>query len=129
MVGDFRAPDLHYTGWLEHVSENQALQITNPVEGTVFFTDLGANKKEITVIGTLPKQTVGKILVIVRSDRDYPQALGKPRADGTWIFSGIDLGGVDLQLYAVLVADNDIPLYRSPVITIRLERRFSEKGQ
>jgi len=123
MIGDFRSPDLHYTGWLEQVTETNELRIVSPKHRSVFLSALGANKKEIIVEGTVSKGTIGKILVIVRTDRDYPQALGKAHTDGTWSFSGIDLGGVDHQLYAVLVDENDTPLYRSSVITVRLERR------
>lgn len=124
MVGDFRSPDLHYTGWLENVVESTVVRIINPTDTTVFLTDLGANKKEITVSGTVPAGTAGKIVVIARTDRDYPQAFGKPHPDGTWSFSGIDLGGVDHQIYAVLVDDNDKPLSRSQVIQLRLERKM-----
>jgi len=63
-------------------------------------------------------------LIIIRTDRDYPQALGDPKKNGNFIFTGCTLGGVDHQVYAVLIDDNDIPLIRSSVVTVRLERKI-----
>ncbi|MBI4057951.1 hypothetical protein HY405_01365 [Candidatus Microgenomates bacterium] len=121
-VGDFRAPDLHYKGWLEKVQESDDLTIIKPAEGEVFFTNLGASKKEITVSGVI-KNRKGKVLVIIRTDRDYPQALIPSKRDDTWNASGCTLGGVDHQIYAVLVDGKDTPLIRSTVVNVRLERR------
>lgn len=72
----------------------------------------------------------GKILVIIRTDRDYPQALGVPQGNGRWSFSGCTLGGVDHLIYAVLVDENDQPIFRSKVVNVRLERKTqpAQKG-
>ena len=121
-VGDFRAPDLHYKGWLEKVKGSDKLKIIKPYEGEIFFTDLGASKKEIIVSGVV-KNRKGKALIIIRTDRDYPQALVTPKKDGKWSASGCTLGGVDHQIYAVLVDEKDEPLARSAVVNVRLERR------
>jgi len=50
-MGDFRAPELHYTGWLEKVKESNDIVITDPKDYELFYTGLGASKKEITVSG------------------------------------------------------------------------------
>lgn len=49
------------------------------------------------------------MLLIIRTERDYPQALGKIKKDGKWNFSGCTFGGVDHQIYAVLVGKKDKP--------------------
>lgn len=121
-VGQFRSPNLHYSGWLEQVKESSDISILSPKDGEIFFTELGASKKEISVSGFLNSKRNGKILVIVRTDRDYPQALGLAKKDGGWEFSGITLGGVDHQIYAVLVDKQDKPIIRSNVVNVRLER-------
>lgn len=121
-VGQFRSPNRHYTGWLEKVTASSDLSILSPKVGEIFFTELGASKKEIIVRGFLSPKRTGKILVIVRTDRDYPQALGLAKKDGSWEFSGNTLGGVDHQIYAVLVDNQDKPIIRSKVVNVRLER-------
>ncbi len=121
-VGDFRSPDLHYKGWLEELKESTDLKIREPHDGEVFHTSLGESKKEITVSGQISNKTLEKILIIVRTDRDYPQALGLPNEDGSWEFSGCTLGGVDHLIYAVLVDGGDEPVLRSKVVRVRLER-------
>ncbi len=121
-IGDFRSPDLNYKGWLETVKESDKVSITTPVNNEAFLTDLGKSKKEITVSGLVENKKKVRILVIVRTDRDYPQALGVARKDGKWSFSGCTLGGVDHQIYAVVIDDRDEPLFRSKIINVRLER-------
>lgn len=122
-VGDFRSPDLNYKkGWLETVKESDEITITTPVNNETFMTDLGKSKKEITVSGIIKTSKKGKILVVIRTDRDYPQALGKVNKSGKWNFSGCTLGGVDHQIYAVLVDKDDKLIVRSGIINIRLER-------
>lgn len=122
-IGDFRSPDLEYKGWLETVRESDQIKIIKPVNNETFFTDLGKNKKEITVSGVVKGKRERKVLVIIRTDRDYPQALGTIKRDGKWSFSGCTLGGVDHQLYAVLVDERDKPITRSKVVDVRLERK------
>lgn len=122
-IGDFRSPDLNYKGWLETVEESDQIKITQPVNNKTFFTDLGKSKKEITISGLARGKKEGKVLVVIRTDRDYPQALGKVNKDGKWSFSGCTLGGVDHQIYAVLVDERDRPIIRSKVVSVRLERR------
>lgn len=121
-IGDFRSPDLNYKGWLETVKESNEVKINLPVNGQTFFTDLGKSKKEITVSGVVEDSRKGIILVVIRTDRDYPQALGKVLNGGKWSFTGCTLGGVDHQIYAVLVDKDDKPIVRSGIINIRLER-------
>lgn len=74
-VGDFRSPDYNYKGWLETVKESDWISVTSPVNNDVFLTDLGKSKKEITVSGLVEIKKKVRILVIIRTDRDYPQAL------------------------------------------------------
>ncbi|OGM16009.1 hypothetical protein A2V56_04580 [Candidatus Woesebacteria bacterium RBG_19FT_COMBO_42_9] len=121
-IGDFRSPDLSYKGWLESVKESAEVKIDSPVNNQSFFTDLGKSKKEIIVSGVVEDSRRGKILIVIRTDRDYPQALGKALKDGKWNFTGCTLGGVDHQIYAVLVDKNDKPIVRSRIINVRLER-------
>lgn len=122
-IGDFRSPDLDYKGWLETVKESNQIIITEPANNKTFFTDLGKSKKEITVSGLIKGKKEGKVLVVIRTDRDYPQALGAIQRDGKWSFSGCTLGGVDHQVYAVLVNEKDKPIIRSKIVNVRLERR------
>lgn len=122
-IGDFRSSDLNYKGWLETVKESDQIKITTPVNDETLLTDLGKSKKEITVSGLVEKNKKGRILVVIRTDRDYPQALGRVRKDGKWRFSGCTLGGVDHQIYAVLVDKEDRPIVRSKIINVRLERK------
>ena len=122
-IGDFRSPDLNYKGWLEMVKESDEIEIIKPANNKTFFTDLGKSKKEIIVAGIVKDKQEGKVLVVIRTDRDYPQALGKVGRDGRWSFSGCTLGGVDHQIYAVLVDRKDKPIIRSKVVNVRLERR------
>ena len=121
-IGDFRSPDLNYKGWLESVKESDQIRITTPTNNKTFLTDLGKSKKEIIVSGLVESKKKARILVIVRTDRDYPQALGVVKKDGKWSFSGCTLGGVDHQIYAVVIGDRDKPLFRSKTINVRLER-------
>lgn len=121
-IGDFRSPDLDYKGWLELVKESSLIKINSPANNETFFTDLGKSKKEITISGFIRNNKKGKILVIIRTDRDYPQALGEADDNGKWSFPGCTLGGVDHQIYAVVVNSKDKPLFRSKVITVRLQR-------
>lgn len=122
-IGDFRSPNLHYKGWLETVRESNQIEIADPSAGKTFFTDLGKSKKEITVGGLLRGGKKGKALVIIRTDRDYPQAIDRPRSAGKWSFPACTLGGVDHQIYAVLVDENDAPIFRSKIVNVRLERK------
>lgn len=119
-IGDFRASD-HYQGWLEKVKESDLIKILNPKDKTVFTTEPGANKKEIKVSGTLEAKQKGKVMVIIRTDRDYPQAIGEAK-QGKWELYGCTLGGVDHLIYAVFIDENDKPLFRSKTINIRLEQ-------
>jgi len=122
VFGDLRSPDLNYKGWLETVKESCEVEINFPTDGQTFFTDLGKSKKEITVSGSIKSDKNSKVLVVVRTDRDYPQALGKVLKDGKWSFDGCTLGGVDHQIYAVLMDKYDNPVVRSKFISVRLER-------
>ena len=72
--------------------------------------------------GSIKSDKNSKVLVVVRTDRDYPQALGKVLKDGKWSFDGCTLGGVDHQIYAVLMDKYDNPVVRSKFISVRLER-------
>lgn len=72
-VGDFRSPDSNSKGWLEIVKQNRQVKINYPVNKQTFLTNFGESKKEITVSGAV-KGKKGKILVVIRTDRDYPQA-------------------------------------------------------
>lgn len=119
-VGDFRSPDLDYKGWIEVVSESNKIGINKPSPQAVFFVPLGASKKEITVSG-FARGAKGKILIVIRTDRDYPQALVTPK-QGKWKATGCTLGGVDHLIYAVLVDGKDKPIIRSRVVKVRLER-------
>ena len=121
-IGDFRSANLNYKGWLETVKESSEVTINYPANNQTFLTGLGKSKKEITVSGSAKSGQKGKILVVVRSDRDYPQALGKVPKSGKWSFTGCTLGGVDHQIYAVVVDKDDKPIVRSAIINIRLER-------
>lgn len=121
-IGDFRSPDLNYKGWLETVKESDKIIISTPVNNKTLLTDLGKSKKEITVSGLVKGSKKGKILVVIRTDRDYPQASGKVLKGGNWSFTGCTLGGVDHQIYAVLMGKDDKPIVRSGIINIRLER-------
>lgn len=94
-IRDFRSPDFNYKGWVEAVKESDQVKITTPVNNKTFFTDVGKNKKEITVSGLIEGDKKERVLVIIRTDRDYPQALGKIEKNGKWSFSGCFLGGVD----------------------------------
>lgn len=122
-IGDFRSPNLNYKGWLEIVKESNDIKIEFPVNNQIFFTDLGKSKKEIKVSGVVKDGRKGKILVVIRTDRDYFQALGKAIKCGKWSFAGCTLGGVDHQIYVVLVDEDDKPIIRSEIINIRLERK------
>lgn len=108
---------------LDTVQESDDLKISDPKQNQTFLTELGKSKKEITVTGSINNSLKGKILVIVKTDWDYPQALGKAEKDGHWSFSGVTLGGVDHLIYAVLVDQNDSPVFRSQAIKVRLERK------
>ena len=121
-IGDFRSPDLNYKGWLATVKESDEVEIDYPVNNQTFFTNLGESKREIAVSGSIKGGEEGKILIVVRTDRDYPQALGKVSKNGKWSFTGITLGGVDHQIYAVLVGRDDKPIARSGIVNVRLER-------
>lgn len=123
VVGDFRSSDINYKGWLELVEKSNQLRITSPVNNKTFHTDLGKSKKEITVSGLVEGSRKGRVLVVFRTDRDYPQALGKVGKDGKWSFSGCSLGGVDHQIYVVLIDKEDRPIIRSKIINVRLERK------
>ncbi len=92
-IGDFRSPNLEYKGWLEAVSEGDQVRITSPADKEVFITEPGKSKKEITVSGEVKGGGREKVMVVIRTDRDYPQALGEAKEDGTWSFSGCTLGG------------------------------------
>jgi len=121
-IGDFRSPDLNYKGWLETVKESDEVKIDNPVNNQTLSTNLGESKREIAVSGSVRGGEKGKILVVVRTDRDYPQALGKVLKGGKWSFTGCTLGGVDHQIYAVCLDKDDKPIVRSGIINVRLER-------
>lgn len=100
------------------------LKITRPSEEETFFPDKGEQTKLITVKGTLKRTQVGKgrkILVIIRTDRNYPQALGLAKKN--WEFSECRLGGVDHEIYAVLLDFEDRPLFKSKSVNVRLLRR------
>lgn len=116
-IGDFRVGE--NTGWLEEVSESNKLNITKPADNQIFYIKSGNNKKSITVSGVLQSSS-GKVLVIIRTDRDYPKALCIPKKDGSFEVSECTLGGVDHQIYAVLVDNQDQPILRSKVINVRL---------
>ena len=122
-IGDFRSPDLNYKGWLETVKESSQVRITSPDNDETFLTDLGKSKKEITVSGLVKGKKKARIIIVIRTDRDYPQALGRANKDGKWSFSGCTLGGVDHQIYAVVIDNRDKPLFRSKTIDVRLERQ------
>lgn len=121
-VDKFRSTYPNYKGWLEKVVESNLIKITKPKNGSVFQSKGKRKEKDIVVAGTLGDNKKGKILVIIRSDIDYPQALGKVDKNGNWSFPGCRLGSVDHQIYAVFVNDNDKPLFRSKVVNVRLER-------
>lgn len=76
-VGDFRSRDLKVRGWLEEVRQSDILRITSPKDGQIFKTNFGKNKKQITVSGILEKGDNLQVMVVMRTDRDYPKALGK----------------------------------------------------
>ena len=124
-IGDFRVGGPNeIKGWLKLSKESDSLQIISPKDGQTFFTEPGASKKNITVKGVLKTSHKGKVLLVVRTDRDYPKALVKLKADGSWSLTNCDLGGVDHQIYALLIDENDKPILRSKVVTVRLERKI-----
>jgi len=121
MIGDFKTKGHSYKGWLEKAKEKSDLKITNPNNKKIFYTALGGNKSVIKISGTLKNAEKFKdhfILVVIRTDRDYPQVIGKARRK--WSFSGCTLGGVDHDIYAVLIDQKDKPKFRSKVIQVRL---------
>ena len=100
------------------------LKISEPKEGKIFYPDKGEETRLISVKGVLSKKEVGKgrkILVVIRTDRNYPQALGL--AKEKWEFPECRLGGVDHQIFAVLLDFEDNPIFRSKSVRVRLIRK------
>ena len=121
MIGDFKSKGHKYKGWLDTVPKSKNLSITKPKDKEILYTDIGKNKKEIRVSGTLIKADKFKdhyLLIVVRTDRDYPQVMGRVKKN--WSFSGCTLGGVDHEIYSVLVDKKDKPIFRSEIVRVRL---------
>ncbi|MGH8651211.1 MAG: hypothetical protein ACREUI_00315 [Burkholderiales bacterium] len=101
------------------------LVITEPVEGAVFKTRLGGNTRLITVAGNLQPSEIRdgrKLIVVIRTDKDYPQSMFEPPSNGMWHVPRNRLGGVDHRVFAVLLDYDDEPIFRSATVSVRLIR-------
>lgn len=105
------------------------LVITEPANGAVFRTRPGQSTLLIKVAGKLSPAEVKdgrKLLVVIRTDKDYPQSMFEPPSTGIWNVPRNRLGGVDHQIFAVLLDYNDEPIYRSHTVTVRLLRTLKK---
>ncbi len=109
--------------FLENAPVSKKLVIKEPKEGAVFSPDKDEQTRLICVKGTLDKSEIGKgrkLLVIIRTDKDYPQALTLAREK--WEFPECRLGGVDHKIVAVLLDFEDKPILKSKFVKVRLQR-------
>lgn len=110
--------------FFKNIPVSEKLIIKEPKEGAVFSPDKNEQTRLICVRGILDKTEIGKgrkLLVVIRTDRDYPQALAL--AKEKWEFSECRLGGIDHEILAVLLDFEDKPILKSKPVKVRLQRQ------
>lgn len=111
------------------VPVSNKLVITEPMTGTVFKTRPGGNTRLITVTGKLHPSEIRegrKLLIVIRTDKDYPQSMFEPPSNGIWRAPRNRLGGVDHRVFAVLLDYDDEPIFRSAAVSVRLMRSMKD---
>src|SRR3989338_1167926 len=86
------------------VPTSDRLVITEPANGTVFRTRPSQSTLLITVAGKLSPSEVKdgrKLLVVIHTDKDYPQSMFEPPSTGIWQVTRNRLGGVDHRVFAI----------------------------
>lgn len=109
----------------DSVPASEKLVITQPAEGSIFRTPPGENTFLVKVSGKLDPSEVKqgrKLLVIIRTDKDYPQGLFEPPPDGIWQVPRNRLGGVYHRIFAVLLDYDGEPIFRSATVSVTLMR-------
>ncbi len=110
--------------FLKDTPISEKLVIKEPKEGVIFSPDKNEQTRLICVKGTLDKKEVGKgrkLLVIIRTDRNYPQGLVS--AKEKWEFPECRLGGVDHEIFVILLDFEDRSILKSRSVKVRLQRQ------
>lgn len=109
------------------VPVSDKLVITYPADGQIFRTPIGGNTKLITVSGKLDLSEIKegrKLLIVFRTDKDYPQSMFEPPSSGIWSVPRNRLGGADHRVFAVLLDYDDESIFRSVAVSVRLIRNI-----